>query len=69
MFGFTTIRKSKVERLQAQLATERINVSQLTDEVSMFRKENKILREANVGLYERAYRKRDAKGHYLPLTK
>jgi len=66
MFGL--IKKSKIEKLQSQLASERINSSQLTDEVSMFRRENKILREANARLFEKtaAARSRDAKGHFLP---
>jgi len=68
MFGLTTIKKSKVERLQARVATEKINNSQLLDEVTVLRKENKILREANARLFEKsaAARKRDEKGHFLP---
>lgn len=68
MFGLTTIKKSKVERLQAQVATERINNSQLVDEVSTLRRENRILSEANARMFEKtpAARSRDAKGHFLP---
>lgn len=70
MFGLTTIKKSKVERLQAQVATERINNSQLVDEVTVLRKENKILREANQRLFQKtpAARQRDSKGHFLPKS-
>lgn len=68
MFGLTTIKKSKVERLEAQLASERINNSQLVDEVNTLRVENKALRELNARLFEKsaAARKRDDKGQFLP---
>lgn len=62
------VKKSKLENAQAQLANERINNSQLVDEVTTLRKENKTLRERNAVLFSRtpAARKRDTKGHFLP---
>ena len=64
----TIVRKSKIEKLQAQLTSARLDSSNYSDEVRLLKKENKILREANARLFEKtaSARKRDAKGHFLP---
>ena len=69
MFGLTIIKKSKIEKLQTQFVAEKINVSQLTEEIAMYRRENKLLRESNHRLFEKtaAARTRDPKGKFSQI--
>lgn len=66
MFGL--VKQSKVERLQAELVSERIDKGHLLDKVTELEKANKVLRDSNLVLFQKtpAARKRDAKGHFLP---
>ena len=64
----TIVKKSKIEKLQAQVTSARLDSSLYADEVELLKIENRILREANARLFEKtaSARSRDEKGHFLP---
>lgn len=69
MLGLTLIRKSTFEKIQAEKTSANIANHNLANENSELRQANKMLRNENLVLFEKANKPRNAKGQFLPKNK